>query len=94
MHFALDHHCISLVLSGTLTIKEKSVNSGVKWPNAGLKGSSPTDRETTSSVGDLLQHLNCHSPEDSWHKDSRLITMHKISNGNAAITKQDRLQPP
>jgi hypothetical protein len=53
-----------------------------------------TNRQrNTSSVGDMLQHLEWRSLEDR-RKDARLVMMYKISHDKAAVSKSDRLSPP
>ena len=47
----------------------------------------------TSSVCDILQHLNWCSFEDK-HRNALLVMMYKIANENVVITKKDRLKPP
>jgi hypothetical protein len=45
-------------------------------------------KEDSSSVGDMLQRLNCHSLEDK----HRFVMMYKITNENY-ITEKDKLKP-
>jgi hypothetical protein len=45
----------------------------------------------TSSVCDILQHLNWCSFEDR-HRNALLVMMYKIANENVVITKKDRLK--
>ena len=53
-----------------------------------------TNRQrNTSSVGDMLQHLEWRSLEDR-RKDARLVMMYKISHDKVAVSKSDRLSPP
>ena len=53
-----------------------------------------TNRQrSTSSVGDMLQHLKWRSLEDR-RRDARLVMMYKISHGKVAVSKSDSLSPP
>ena len=53
-----------------------------------------TNRQrNTSSVGDMLQHLEWRSLEDR-RRDARLVMMYKISHDKVAVSKSDRLSPP
>ena len=53
-----------------------------------------TNRQrNTSSVGDMLQHLEWRSLENR-RRDARLVMMYKISHDKVAVSKRDRLSPP
>ena len=53
-----------------------------------------TNRQrSTSSVGDILQHLNWRNLKGRG-KDPRIVMMYKVASENVAITKHDRLNPP
>jgi hypothetical protein len=53
-----------------------------------------TNRQrSTSSVGDMLQHLKWRSLEDR-RRDARLVMMYTISQGKVAVSKSDSLSPP
>ena len=47
-------------------------------------------QRNTSSVGDMLQHLNWRSLKGRG-KDARLVMMYKVAKENVAITKHDSL---
>jgi hypothetical protein len=53
-----------------------------------------TNRQrNTSSVGDMLQHLEWRILEDR-RRDARLVMMYKISHDKVAFGKSERLSPP
>jgi len=53
-----------------------------------------TNRQrNTSSVGDMLQHVEWHSL-DYRRRDARLVMIYKISHDKVAVSKSDRLSPP
>ena len=52
-----------------------------------------TNRQrNTSSVGDMLQHLEWHSLEDR-RRDAHFVMMYKISHDKVAVSKSDLLSP-
>ena len=50
-----------------------------------------TDNINTSSVGEMLQHLNQCSHED-WCKDAQLLMIYKIENDSVTVTKKTELR--
>ena len=50
-------------------------------------------QRNTSSVGDMLQHLEWRILEDR-RRDARLVMMYTISHDKVAVSKSDRLSPP
>ena len=47
----------------------------------------------TSSVGDMLPHLEWHSFEDQ-RTDAHIVMMYKISQDKVAVSKSDKFSSP
>ena len=50
-------------------------------------------QRNTSSVGDMLQHLEWRSLEDR-RRDARLVMMYKISHDKVAVSKSETFTTP